>query len=146
MNTQRPICINPGCGEPVTWIRKDKQGNRRWRVHCSPCQRASYGAGPLAPGVKSFKTGRCTNTDAHLGFECPVDWTVLPAWAKGITEIDHRDGNAYNNDPHNLDELCSICHKLKGIQNGDFNNQRKSALPGNTMMLGSKFSDLFECY
>ena len=35
-------------------------------------------------------------------------------WAIGTPEIDHIDGDYYNNYPDNVDELCAICHKQKG--------------------------------
>jgi len=56
-----------------------------------------------------------------------IKWTKVPAWAKGMTEIDHKNGNYSDNRKTNLDELCPICHKLKGQLNGDFNNQRHVA-------------------
>lgn len=122
---ERPICINHGCSKPVTFSHKDEQGNRRWRIHCGHCQAASYGKWPHAAGVTPFKTGKCSNTDGHLGFDCMIKWAKMPKWAKGMTEIDHKDGDNTNNDLTNLDELCPICHKLKGQQAGDFNGHRK---------------------
>ena len=120
----RPTCINHGCNKPVTFTHKDEQGNPRWRIHCWQCQKASYGGRLHAPGVIPYKTGKCSNTDGHLGFDCMIKWTKIPTWAKGMTEIDHIDGDFTNNDPSNLAELCPICHKLKGQLNGDFDNTR----------------------
>lgn len=123
----RPICINHGCNEPVCYSKTDKNGNKRWRIHCSHCQAASYGKWPHRPGVTPYKTGRCNNHDSHLGFPCPTDFSKLPDWAKGITEVDHVDGDPYNNSPENLNELCVLCHKLKGHLAGDYNNQKRTA-------------------
>lgn len=38
-----------------------------------------------------------------------------------MTEVDHKDGNHCNNSPENLDELCIVCHKIKGQMSGDYN-------------------------
>jgi hypothetical protein len=121
----RPICINHGCEEDVTYSRKDTLGNPRWRIHCGHCQAASYGKWPHRAGVTPYKTGTCSNKDGHLGFDCMVKWTKVPGWAKGMTEIDHVDGDCTNNDPSNLDELCPLCHKLKGQLSGDFDNTKQ---------------------
>jgi len=120
----RPTCINHGCKKPVTYCRKDEQGNRRWRIHCGHCQGASYGKHPHAAGVTPFKTGRCSNVDSHLGFECATDWEKVPRWAKGMTEIDHKNGINTDNRIENLDELCVHCHKIKGQLSGDYRNNR----------------------
>lgn len=113
----RPKCVNLGCDKPVA------HDGARLRPVCSHCQKASYGAQPYAPGVTPFRTGRCRNQDGHLGFACAIDYERTP-WAVGITEIDHRDGSYYNNSPENLNELCPICHKLKGRQNSDYRSGR----------------------
>ncbi len=34
-------------------------------------------------------------------------------------DIDHIDGNHFNNDPSNLQSLCANCHRLKTITNRD---------------------------
>ena len=120
----RPTCINHGCNEPVTYSHKDSQGNPRWRIHCSHCQSASYGRYMHRPGVTPFKQGVCANHDGHLGWTCVTALDQAPSWAKGLTEIDHIDGDHTNNDPDNLKELCVICHKLKGQSSGDYDRTR----------------------
>ena len=115
----RPICINHGCSKPAMIDRG------RYRIHCSHCQSASWGKWPHAPGVTPYKTGKCSNADGHLGFACSVDWSKIPSDAKGMTEIDHIDGDSTNHSYTNLDELCPICHKLKGQRAGDYNNQKR---------------------
>lgn len=137
----RPTCINHGCDQPAMVNRIDKQGNTRWRIHCSHCQPASYGKWPHREGVTPFKTGRCSNVDSHLGFKCPVKWTKIPKDAKGMTEIDHRDGDSSNNHPENLDELCPICHKIKGQRSGDYNgfrNKTKKVLGFNRKQINAR--------
>lgn len=40
--------------------------------------------------------------------------------------VDHVDGNAYNNDPSNLQSLCKTCHDSKtASENGGFGNRKK---------------------
>ena len=118
-DADRPFCVNPGCGRPSA------HDGKRWRVHCGSCQRASWGGGPLRAGVTSFKTGICGNRNGELGlgFRCLIKWTRVPAWARGMTEIDHVDGNHLNNAMGNLQELCPMCHKLKGQIHGDYSRK-----------------------
>ena len=116
----RPVCINHGCTKPVTFSHTDADGNKRWRVHCSHCQKASYGGQDHAPGVTPFKTGFCSNDDGHLGFTCAIDYDKAP-WAIGMTEVDHKNGDCTDNRVENLDELCPMCHKRKGRLAGDHN-------------------------
>lgn len=124
----RPTCINHGCNGLVSVMSgKITDENPRWRVHCGHCQAASYGKWPHRKGVTPYKTGKCSNSDGHLSFTCPINWNNVPSWAKGMTEVDHKDGNSTNNDHSNLDELCPICHKLKGQLNGDYNNRRQTS-------------------
>ena len=145
----RPICINHGCNEPVTYSHKDAQGNPRWRIHCSHCQAASYGKHPHRAGVTPYKKGVCANHDGHLGFPCISDLESAPGWAKGLTEIDHIDGDYTNHASNNLKELCVLCHKLKGQSHGDYDNTRskkkKIAVPvrKNTRACHEAFERLF---
>ena len=114
----RPICLNPGCGRPVTHC------GTRWRPFCQRCHVAGYKKLPLPEGVTSFKTGKCSNSDGHLGFMCGWDYEKSP-WALGLTQIDHKDGNHWNNTPENADELCDPCHTMKGMLQGDYKLQNK---------------------
>lgn len=120
----QPTCINHGCNQPVSYSHKDTQGNKRWRIHCSHCQHASYGKWPHRDGVRPFKTGKCSNQDGHLGFTCGMNYKKAP-WAIGMTEIDHINGDHTDNRKSNLDELCPICHKRKSKMSGD-HRQRKT--------------------
>ena len=142
----RPTCINHGCNELCVYSHKDTQGNPRWRVHCSHCQQARYGKHPHRSGVTPYCTGKCLNHDGHLGYPCPTNYKKAP-WAEGITEVDHKDGDCTNNDHDNLDELCHMCHKRKGKESGDYNNQKhninKKKSNTNTIKANSTFNSLF---
>lgn len=117
---KRPICVNHGCNTPVATVKgKVTDANPRWRVHCGDCVKASAGIKAHKPGVTPFKTGRCSNQDGHLGFDCVVDYEKTP-WAQGMTEIDHKNGDHTDNRIKNLDELCPMCHKHKGQLSGDY--------------------------
>lgn len=136
-------CANWGCNQPVCYSRGSKDNPIRPRSVCSNCHKASYGAAQLMPGVTAFKQNRCSNEDAHLGFACSMDLTVLPSWAKGYTEIDHKDGNAFDNRRDNLEELCVVCHKLKSIRQGDY-RKRKGSAPIQ-LVSDNHFNRFFEC-
>jgi hypothetical protein len=118
-----PTCINYGCNQPVTYSHKDTQGNKRWRIHCPHCQKASYGKWPHRDGVTPYKTGLCSNQDGHLGFKCGIDYAAAPHFI-GMTEVDHKNGNHTDNRHENLDELCKLCHLLKSRMNGDLKRNR----------------------
>jgi len=118
--TSVPICLNIGCNYPCA------HSGTRYRPFCNHCHTAGYKNTPLRPGVKAFKTGKCSNSDGHLGFFCGWDYNKA-VWAIGRTQIDHKDGNHLNNHPSNADEVCQICHSHKGMLNGDFKIQNKYA-------------------
>ena len=115
----RPICLNYGCEKLVT------HSGSRWRSFCSRCHRAGYGAATLAEGVTPFKTGKCSNQNGQLGFECAIDYVKAP-WALGQTQIDHINGDHLENDPINCMELCDMCHTYKGKLSGDFKRQNQA--------------------
>ena len=111
----RPKCINKGCNNLVT------NDGIRYRPVCGHCYNAGRGAAEYKDGVKSYRTGVCSNVDGHLNFPCPLNWKIMKKhFSKHIhTHLDHKDGNHTNNIPKNVEELCTICHELKGRINGD---------------------------
>jgi hypothetical protein len=145
----RPHCINPGCGKPVAVGKTSRTGRTRYRVHCKTCYNASIGRGQYDYGVTEFKKHRCSNTDGHLGWPCSVDWDSIPEWArKGLTDVDHINGNNLDNRLENLAELCPLCHRIKGRLNGDHGRnpqKRKKPLSVDAITTQQKiFETLFE--
>jgi hypothetical protein len=104
--------------------------NPKWKAVCSSCAQASYGGcnnRKYSKGVTPFITGICENIDGHLGWICFTNWDLVPDDYKGVTEIDHKDGDSSNNELWNLQELCIHCHSYKGQQAGDYNSWKPSS-------------------
>ena len=118
----RPKCCNPGCGEPA-------YGNgHRWTQFCSSCREVSQGKKPPKPGITYLRKHVCGNYDGryNLGFPCPLNWDFVKKHNfKIITEMDHIDGNHLNNDPNNIQELCSFCHDRKSAEGKDKDGWKK---------------------
>ena len=117
MSNNRPTCLNHNCDTPVTHT------GVRYRPFCSSCHAAGIGQTKFKENVIPFKTGKCSNQDGHLGFDCPIDYKKAP-WAIGSTEVDHSDGDHLNNTIDNCEELCSMCHKQKSKLSGDYKNNQ----------------------
>ena len=129
----RPFCCNKGCKNKT---HKTGDKSRPYRPICGPFHTSYSELGNAEDvwnkdlfkelfedkGIESCKTGKCCNQDGRLGFSCPIDYEKSP-WAIGITELDHIDGNRYNNFAENIQELCRPCHIRKGKINGDLSKQ-----------------------
>jgi hypothetical protein len=77
-------------------------------------------------GVIIHKESYCENFDGHLGFMCPVPKNAWEHFLMSL-DLDHVDGNHYNNDPSNIRTYCKLCHGRKSIKNGDCNSNKPSA-------------------
>ena len=58
---------------------------------------------------KKWRKDYCENIDGRLGFECTT--TIVDIYWQ--LEVDHIDENNDNDDPSNLQTLCSCCHRIK---------------------------------
>ena len=72
------------------------------------------------PGVKPHKKTFCENNDGRLGFKC--DATIINECQ---LEMDHIDGDRFNNVPENVQTLCRNCHAIKTKMFGDCKNNRE---------------------
>ena len=115
-----PTCVNQGCNNNV--IVRD------WKYYsfkhvCSNCKSQQQKGLPMRPGDRSYKKRYCQNKDGRLGFVCPVSNEFQ--FPNNVLHGDHIDGDHENNNPQNLQTLCSICHHIKGHKSGDFNSAEK---------------------
>jgi 5-methylcytosine-specific restriction endonuclease McrA len=138
----RPKCINHGCNSPVAVLRGTNGvfKGREIRTVCSHCHQASYGKKKLKDGVTAFKKDYCENRNGKLGFVC-----TSTIHSSANLELDHIDGNHFNNIEKNVQTLCQICHTEKSKRNGDFKRspaeQRAMGLPPPSVSLLSPCSE-----
>lgn len=114
-----PICVNHGCNQVCHSRKIGKKGKRDYRSVCYHCHKAASGHHQYKIGVTPYKTGKCSNTDGHLGWKCKAE-----IQHSCQTELDHIDGDRLNNTLENIQELCRNCHVLKTNMNKDHKNNR----------------------
>jgi hypothetical protein len=111
-----PNCINEGCGNKVHTRKINKNGTRDIRTECYTCHRE----GRNRPGVTPHKKKYCENKDGRLEFNCT---------SKIINdcqlEMDHIDGDRWNNIQKNVQTLCRNCHAIKTKLYGDSKNNKE---------------------
>lgn len=116
-------CKAPGCEKPLTMWKGPGE-----KDYCDEHQRNLVDYGGLATTKKVYSQMResCCS-------ECGFDPAKLPRVKKyensdpvmfnrlirSAITVDHIDGNHENNEPENLQTLCSNCHNIKTIENGD---------------------------
>ena len=95
------------CGPIKIKLRDGKKQtlNAKWRCYTKWKQSYNKALYPYAV----HKKDKCE----HCGFT-PVHSSQL--------DVDHIDGDRWNNDPVNLQTLCANCHRLKTHLSGDSNS------------------------
>lgn len=121
-----PKCINQGCNKYVSIRHWSAQGNPSLKTECSRCSNVRI-KGKTIDGITFHKKKYCENKDSILGFKCPMNSKRYSEFPSDIYDMDHLDGNHYNNVTGNLVTICKVCHARKGKENGDFNSQKKSS-------------------
>lgn len=122
-----PECINIGCSRPVA-IRHWNDGVLpSLKTECAPCSTARK-KGKVLPGIAFVKKHYCENSDARLGFLCPMDPARYAEFPSDCYEMDHVNGKHADNRPENIMTLCALCHSRKGKLSGDFNGSKSSSL------------------
>ena len=117
-----PTCVNEGCDNFVQ-VREWKYWS--FKSECSTCA-AARKKRIERPGVTRHKKTYCENRDGYLGFTCPVphdSWTGF----ENSLDLDHLDGDHYNNIPSNVKTYCKLCHGRKSLENGDCNSNKLSS-------------------
>lgn len=140
MSDKIKICNAEGCSELRATAGFQSNGNQIYRNKCLPHyqQELSSKKGfktyeeyvihknnelALSNGFESYAEYKnfthpyrkyrltyCENKDGRLNFKCTTTIKVIAQ-----LEVDHIDGNPSNNEPENLQTLCSCCHKYKSI-------------------------------
>lgn len=134
-----PKCVNPGCYNIIT-CRDWK--NWSFKSECNRCSTARKEKRYiLEDGIRFFvdKKGKnigiimhkqifCENHDGHLGFLCPIPREIWnePKFQSGL-DLDHVNGNHYDNDPENVRTYCKMCHGEKSLKSNDCNSNKPSA-------------------
>jgi hypothetical protein len=95
------------CGDTRIKIRNRKGAtpNSRWR--CIAVYKKNHKKSVYPYSV--HKKAQCE----HCGF--------MPSHSSQL-DVDHIDGDRFNNDPKNLQTLCANCHRLKTHLSGDSNS------------------------
>jgi len=117
IDPNRPTCVNVNCGRAVHIQGRSSTGRPRYRPVCAMCHKAESCA---RPGVIGVKKEYCENVDGRLNFECTatiVHWRQL--------DMDHIDGDHFNNVPENIQTLCKNCHSMKSYLERDHLNQTR---------------------
>ena len=79
------------------------------------------------PGVTPHKKDYCENRDGRLGHKCTA--TIMGYLQ---LDLDHIDGNHYNNVPENIQTLCKNCHSWKSHVNEDHLNFMRKEMPSSS--------------
>lgn len=116
------ICQAPGCEDHIS-VYTGPNSKKYCRKHQLEC----YEYGGLARGSKPYSIGKTSVCSM-----CKVDFAEHPQ-IKAITDeetrnralrsimtTDHIDGNHDNNDPSNIQHLCSNCHNIKTTTEKDY--------------------------
>jgi hypothetical protein len=120
----KPECINIGCNNDVKWREP-----LNWSIksECSGCTTARIKEKTI-PGITIWKKTYCENVDGNLGFACPVN---VEAWIGGhfkdSLDLDHIDGDHYNNIPENVRTLCKLCHNRSSREQKQWDGNKSTA-------------------
>jgi hypothetical protein len=79
---------------------------------CPPTKNAPSGTRKRRMQYRAFKKTYCEECNFIAVHSCQLD-------------VDHADGDRFNNDPKNLITLCANCHRLKTQHAADFQNQQR---------------------
>ena len=102
-----PPCIVTGCGKNAAIKIKTKNGDPIYRNYCDKHHR-------MRSRISLSKKHYCENQDGHLGWPCTS--TIIDSCQ---LQVDHIDGDRYNDDASNKSTICANCHSLKTKLHGN---------------------------
>ena len=102
---EQPPCRK--CGNPARFHSKDKEGKViRWRNVCWDCMKV----------VRLPKHRRYIFSKGSICERC----SFVPEIIQQL-DVNHKDGNHFNNDSKNLETLCANCHRYITFRDGYHN-------------------------
>lgn len=108
---RRPICTR--CGNRPCQSKGRKPNNDTiWSNLCWKCRQPT-----LTASHEHRKNAIAKSKLAQKDWKC-IMCGFVPEHP-GQMDLDHIDGNRYNNESSNHQLLCANCHRLKTIRNGD---------------------------
>ena len=122
-----PPCVNGGCERGVEVRSWSIGGVPSLKTECRPCSHARKCNKPLE-GITFHKKNYCENIDGFLGFKCPVPPEEIRNFNQSIFELEHVDGNHWNNTRENVKTLCCLCHREKTSLSKDADSTKESSM------------------
>lgn len=124
---ERPKCEVPGCENMAQ--NTNTSANPRWRKSkwvreefgaengyvCQSCHGKRYDIGDWI--YKKYRKTYCENSDGRIANTFCTATITHPNLQ---LDVDHINGDSANNEPENLQTLCSNCHRIKTHLNEDW--------------------------
>jgi hypothetical protein len=110
---EEPSHIRGVCVHCKKRPQRSKNGGKRYAALCGTCEKKLFDPNHKARverkhrPYREFVKTHCEKCGFSSEYPCQFD-------------VDHIDGNHSNNDPDNLQTLCSNCHRLKTYLNKDW--------------------------
>jgi len=93
--------------KPIDCFYRFDSNRARRRFECIDCIKIRTKERRETETYRRFKKDKCDNCGFVAIHKCQLD-------------VDHIDGNHFNDDPSNLQTLCANCHRLKTYVNKEF--------------------------
>jgi len=115
-STVQALCVT--CKERP----QKKKTNGRFMAQCGKCHKKRFGTGgPRKPGYQKY--GRVLEYSKHKKSYCEECGFIAVEMCQ--LDVDHIDGNKFNNDIANLQTLCANCHRLKTHMHNNYMSRYK---------------------
>lgn len=140
------MCKVVGCNNPGHDISKTKHKLQGKILRRPLCKQHYYETLAVKKGMNpedwrnSYQEYRynmknyCENVDGRLGFKC----TTTIILYHGMLENDHKNGVPFDDNPANMQTLCSCCHKYKSNVFKDYATIGRKGLKGLSLSSNEK--------